>query len=242
MIKKSLNKILNMPDFLGIKRQSSETYELDLNRLIAETELSPKMQKEKKEKAAKIIDKYGNDADMVNRELEKLTGEYESKGDIITGYNLRISPDLKIQFLKKNQPRYILFSLRDKEKDADKKVVRFSESGGNSHLGIVGGIIGELDRYIGLSAEDIKLYQSHHNEEPTIIENEALEVKIGGGGFIYFEPKNKEILLSGKSKTFDLYNGDYAIEHQLQVHNNAKKIIEDWIQTRGIERYRVKII
>lgn len=242
MAKKNLNSILNVPEFLGVKRQSSETYELDLSKLTAETELSPELKKVRDKKAEKIICRCINNPEMTNKELKKLEDEYASKGDIVVGYALKFLPDLKLKFLKEAQPRYVLFSAKDKDKDADKKIVRFSESGGNSHLGIVGGLVGELDRYLGLSVKDVKLHQSHHNEQPLIIDDESLEVRVDGGGFIYFEPKKKEILLSGKSKTFDLYDGDYAVKHQLQVHNSAKGVIENWLQERGNKDYKVKII
>jgi len=243
MEKQNLNKILNLPEFLGIQRESSKTYEMDLDRLMAEMKLSPEMEKERKKRVGEIVKKYDGNAQKVNEELDKLTEEYESKGNIVSGcYFLKNPSGSKMQFLKKDPPRYVLFSFRDKGERASKKVVRFSESWGNSHLGIAGGLIGELNKYLGLSVEDIKLYQSHHNEEPTIVRNEDLEVKVGGGGFIYFEPKDKEILLSGKSKTFDLHSGEYAIEHQSKVHNDAKRIIENWLQSKGTESYRVKIV
>jgi hypothetical protein len=200
MAKETIDNILEVPEFLGILRESSKTFELDLAEPV------------------EAIGRFGKE---------------------VIGYKMHgrlFASD------KHDQPRYLLFSLIDKESDTDKKIVRLSESGGNSHLDIVGGLIEELDSYFGLSVDDRRVRQPYHNEEPTIINNESLEVKVDGGGFIYFDAGIKEIILSGKSKTFDLFSGEYAIQHQLKVHNQAKGIIENWLQKKGFRDYKVKII
>lgn len=54
--------------------------------------------------------------------------------------------------------------------------------------------------------------------------------------------EDKEIILSGKSRTFDLYSGDYAIKNQKNIHTNAKGVVENWLHAKGFEDYKVKII
>ena len=81
-----------------------------------------------------LVSKFGLEKTKY-KELEK---EYEEKG-VLTGY-YQTAGNSKLTFLKDHQPRYVLFSIRDEQNDRDKKFVRFSESGGNSHIGIARGV------------------------------------------------------------------------------------------------------